>query len=1845
MKEQVNPMLLLPFPVKDNQTPAASMLSAERRRQTKSLAHAVLAVLFLAAVTLMAPAGLHAQTVSFNNAQTTVGAGFNQPNGVAVDGAGNLFIADANNNRVVKVPASGGAQTTVGTGLNEPNGVAVDEAGNVFILNAGSSLVVKVPASGGAQTTVGTGLKHPNGVAVDGAGNVFIMDIEAVGNSRVVEVPANGGAQTTLPITGLVSPVGVAVDGAGNLFVTDSFYSHVVELPANGGAQTIVPITGLVSPYGVAVDGAGNLFIADSSNNRVVKVPGNGGAQITVLATGLNDPVGVAVDGTGNVFIADYGNNRVVKLQYNAVNLGGVNVCPAGQNTPAPCSQTATLSYTVNAAATIGSVNVVTQGAPNLDFTLGSTTCTGTQTAGSSCTVTVKFAPTVAGLRAGAVQIVDGSGNVLATTPVYGTGEGPQIAFDSGAPPTVLATGPSVFLGVAVDGAGNAYVVDSGNNQVVKIAPDGVQTPLITGLILPWNVAVDGAGDVFVTNTGYYGQVIEITPAGVQTIAASGLNQPTGIAVDGAGDLFIADAEDDRVVEIRPSGVQTTLATGLNNPAGIAVDGAGNVFIADTNNNRIVEVPAGGTQTVVPVSGLNSPQDVKVDAAGDLFIADFLNLRVVEWSAAGVQTTVPASGVSDPHGLALDGAGDLFVTNYARNLVEVLRSQPPVFNFAATTVGTTSGDSPQSVTVENIGNGTLSAIAPGLSIGANFAQVDGSGTPADCTAVFSLAPGSSCNLSISFTPTAGGSIQSSAILTDNALNANPATQSIQLTGTGNIVTPTITFTIPDQTYGVASVPLNAASNSPGAITYSVVAGPATVSGNGLTITGTGHVTVQAQQAASEGYNPATARTSFTVNPATLTVTAADATRVYGASNPDFTYTITGYMNGDTSSVISGTPQLTTTAITGSAPGTYPINVQRKLNAANYNFTYVNGTLTVTQASQTINFAALPNVTYGAASIPLSATASSGRPVTYTVTGPATLLSNGSTLTVTGAGTVAVTANQTGDQNYTAATAITQSFTVSPATLTVTANNVSRAYGAANPNLNYGFSGFVHGDNSTVISGTATVATAATTTSAPGTYPVTFSAEGLTSPNYNFTYVNGTLTVTQASQTISFTALPNVTYGVSPITLAATASSGLAAAYTVTGPATLTGSTLTVTGTGTVAVTANQTGNPNYTAATAVTQSFTVSPATLTVTPNPVTQPYGATNPTLAYTVTGFVKGDTLSLVTGSATVTTTATTTSAPGTYPISFATEGLTAANYNFNYVNGTLTVTQASQTINFAPLPNVTYGASPITLAATASSGQAVAYTVTGPATVAGSTLTVTGAGTVAVTANQAGNTDYNAANAVTHSFIVSQAALTITANSVSRAYGAANPAFNYTVTGLVNGDSSTLVQGTATLTTTATATSAPGTYPISFATEGLTATNYSFNYVSGTLTINQTSQTISFAPLSNVTYGAGPITLGATASSGLPVSYTVAGPATVTGLTLTITGTGTVTVTASQMGNPSYTAATAVTQSFSVAAATPMLTFSVPSQSSGATPFTVSATSNSSGAITYSVLSGPATISGNRVTLTGTGTVTLLASQAASGNYTAATAQASFSVSAPGAITINGGNSKLNFGVFPFGLTGTNQITFGITINNNSPATTSISAAFVNSPSNYSIVQNGCSSSHSGYSSYCQVTIGFTQPTTLAGLSQTYSGTLVFTSSNPAFGLAGGGTVTVTAGVAKVYTNAPYGTTAANPYNFGSANNGSTGASLSFQIFNPSGWNNSGAPASVSLNNYNNWNFTGGCNGYLGDNGQCASTLQFKGSYPSGQTNNGTLTIGNSSGVQVWNSDGSAVFGKLYLTGNTN
>jgi DNA-binding beta-propeller fold protein YncE len=754
----------------------------------------------------------HAQSITFAGVQTTVPAsGLYYPFGVAVDAAGDVFIADTYNSRVVKIPAGGGAQTTVGSGLNMPGGVAVDGAGDVFIADAYNSRVVEVPAGGGAQTTVGSGLSYPYGVAVDAAGDVFITDS---GNNRVVEVPASGGPQTTVPASGLKYPIGVAVDGAGDVFIGDAGNSRVVEVPASGGPQTTVPASGLSSPYGVAVDGAGDVFIADHVNNLVVEVPASGGAQTTV-GSGLYNPVGVAVDGAGDVFIADTDNNRVVEVQRVAVNFGNVNVCPAGQTTPAPCSQTLTLNYDVAATTTFGTINVVTQGAPNLDFTLSSGgTCTGTVSAGSSCTVNVTFAPLAPGVRMGAVQITDNLGNLLVTTMVHGVAQGPAIAFGPGVQTTVPASGLLYPGSVVVDAAGDVLVADIGNSRVVQVTPNGVQTTVpASGLNQPYGVAVDGAGDVFIADQNN-GRVVEVTPGGIQnTVPASGLIYPASVAVDGAGDVFIADVNNNRVVEVTPNGVQTTVPTsGLNSPYGVAVDAAGDVFVADSGNNRVVEVTPSGVQTTVG-NGLISPQGVGVDAAGDVFIAG--NYQVVEVTPSGVQTAVGAIGLNQPRAVAVDGAGDVFIADTQNNrVVEVQRAQPPTLSFASTAVGSTSSDSPQSVTIQNIGNQPLNAVTPGLVVGGpNFLQVAGPGTPADCTNAFALTPGAACNLSISFEPQSIGPLTAAATFTDNALNTIPsASQSIALQGTGLASTVSVTvgtspaglaFSVDGTTYGSA----------------------------------------------------------------------------------------------------------------------------------------------------------------------------------------------------------------------------------------------------------------------------------------------------------------------------------------------------------------------------------------------------------------------------------------------------------------------------------------------------------------------------------------------------------------------------------------------------------------------------------------------------------------------------------------------------------------------------------------------------------------------------------------------------------------------------------------------------------------------------------------------------------------------------------------------------------------------------------------------------------------------------------------------------------------------------------
>ncbi|MVT07879.1 MBG domain-containing protein [Chitinophaga tropicalis] len=742
----------------------------------------------------------------------------------------------------------------------------------------------------------------------------------------------------------------------------------------------------------------------------------------------------------------------------------------------------------------------------------------------------------------------------------------------------------------------------------------------------------------------------------------------------------------------------------------------------------------------------------------------------------------------------------------------------------------------------------------------------------------------------------------------------------------NQASQTIDFpAIANKTYGDAAFTLSATSTSGLPVTYSLVGGPATLSGNTVTITGTGNVTIAADQPGDANYTAATRVTqTFTINKAALTVTANNKTKTYLQANPALDYTITGFVNGENNSVVSGTAAISTTADASSTPGTYPITLGTgTLNAANYSFNLVDGTLTIGQASQTITFPAITNKTYGDAPFTLNASSTSGLPVTYAITsGPAAI--SGNTLTITGAGSVTVTASQPGDANYSAATAVSTTFLVTPATLTVTAENKQRAYGLVNPVLTYTITGFVNGEDNSVISGAPAISTNANASSSPGAYPIVTATGTLSAANYNFSLANGTLLIAQASQTINFPAIANKTYGNAQFTLSATSTSGLPVTYSlVGGPVILSGNTVTITGTGNVTIAVDQPGDVNYRPATTVTQTFTVNKAVLTVTAKDLAKNYLAPNPILGYIITGYVNGENGTVVSGTAALSTTATVNSTPGTYPITVGAGSLTAANYSFSFVDGTLTIGQASQTITFPALTNKTYGDAPFTLSATSTSGLPVTYVVTsGPAIVNGNTLTITGAGSVTVTATQPGDANYTAATAVSNTFNVGTATLTVTADDKQKAYGVANPALTYTITGFVNGDDDSVIGGAPVLNTNADASSLAGNYPITIAAGTLSSANYVFTTVNGTLTVGQAPQTITFPAVTDKAYGDATFTLNATSNSGLPVSYSiVSGPATVNGNTVTITGAGIVTIAANQAGDASYFPATQATRSFNV------------------------------------------------------------------------------------------------------------------------------------------------------------------------------------------------------------------------------------------------------------------------------------------------------------------------------------
>ena len=574
-----------------------------------------------------------------------------------------------------------------------------------------------------------------------------------------------------------------------------------------------------------------------------------------------------------------------------------------------------------------------------------------------------------------------------------------------------------------------------------------------------------------------------------------------------------------------------------------------------------------------------------------------------------------------------------------------------------------------------------------------------------------------------------------------------------------------------------------------------------------------------------------------VNPAALTVTVNAASKTYGASIPTFTDTITGFVNGDNSSVISGFANLTTTATAGSSVGTYAITAaQGSLSADNYTFTYVNSSLTVNPAVLTVT-ANAASKTYGAAN-PTFADTISGF-VNGDTSGVVSGSANLTTAATAGSpvGTYAITVGQgtLSASNYIFTTFTSDTLTVNPAALTVTVNDASKTYGEANPGFSASYSGFVLGQDASVLSGALSFTTTATDSSNVGSYAVT--PGGLGSTNYAITFADGTLTVNSAA---------------------------------------------------------------------------------LTVTAKWSSKIYGAAMPTFMDTITGFVNGDTSDVVSGSASLTTTATIGSGVGTYTIAVAQGTLSASNYTFTtFTNGTLTVNPAALTVTANPAMKVNGATMPsLTASYTGFVNGDTPASLTAQAALSTAATPASHVGSYAITATGAVDADYTITY-VTGSLTVTPAPLTVTANLATKVYGASMPSLTASYAGFVNGDTSSAVSGASSLTTMATASSPVGTYAITVAKGTLAANDYIFAYVNNTLTVTQAStattlsssanpstfgQSVTFtANVSVVAPGNGPLTGSVVFMDGSNVLGTVA----------LNNGTASLTTSALAVGNHSLTA----------------------------------------------------------------------------------------------------------------------------------------------------------------------------------------------------------------------------------------------------------------------------------------------------------------------------------------------
>jgi mucin-19 len=639
----------------------------------------------------------------FSNASGISAQFYGPMMGSSIDSGGNIYVGDVYNHRIRKITPAGVVTSLAGngnatpfsngTGTNatfyNPQQVAVDSTGNVYVPDFGNNRIRKVTPDGVVTTLAGNGTSAfadgssgvasfagPRGVTVDTLGNVYVAD---AGNNRIRKVTPDGVVSTlagqatagssdgTGASAQFNAPFGVAVDFSGNVFVADQGGNRirkitpvgVVTTIAGNGGTTFTDGTGTNAtfngPYGIAVDSTGTLYVSDLTNHRIRKITTAGvvttlaGNGTTTFANGtgtnatFNQPWGVAVDPSGTVYVTDFANHLIRKIGTGIVQL--------------PLNRSVTTTFAGNGTTTFANgtgTNATFNNPIGLSLDLDGNIYVGDQVNHRIRKIT----------PAGVVTTLAGSG-----TGTFADGTGASASFNN----------PCI---TAVDSSGHVYVADQSNHRIRKITPAGVVTTLAgqtssgsangTGaaasFFFPFGVAVDSSGTVYVADS-FNNLIRKITPAGVVTTLAGttssswvdgvGTNArfsgPFGISVDLAGNVYVGDGSNQRIRKITPAGVVTTLAgnggttfadgTGtnatFNNPRAVPVDSAGNVYVGDITNHRIRRITPAGVVTTLAGNGgttfadgtgtnatFNEPYGVAVDLGGSVYVADMNNKRI-----------------------------------------------------------------------------------------------------------------------------------------------------------------------------------------------------------------------------------------------------------------------------------------------------------------------------------------------------------------------------------------------------------------------------------------------------------------------------------------------------------------------------------------------------------------------------------------------------------------------------------------------------------------------------------------------------------------------------------------------------------------------------------------------------------------------------------------------------------------------------------------------------------------------------------------------------------------------------------------------------------------------------------------------------------------------------------------------------------------------------------------------------------------------------------------------------------------------------------------------------------------